>query len=100
MKMLKLFLTVSLLTTASCASNGSPFEIAKTALRGESSTLTAAEQREIRQVIRETYPEFPYPSAAAIQAIRNLNDPALNSWVQDLTILCRQLDEECNHAAR
>jgi hypothetical protein len=36
----------------------------------------------------------------AIQTIRRVNDPALNEWVQDLTILCRQLDEECNDASR
>jgi hypothetical protein len=57
--------------------------------------LTDAQRAEIEAAIREGYPKFPAPEADAIQAIRELNNSALNSWVQDLTILCRQLDPDC-----
>ncbi len=98
--MLPLLLIVSLSTTASCASNGSSFGALGTAIKGESTTLTEAEKAEVEQAIRDSYPKFPYPSIEAIETIRRVNDPALNAWVQDLTILCRQLDKECNDAPR
>ena len=96
---LPLLLLVSLSTTASCASSGSSSGII-TAIRGQSTTLTEAEKAEVEAAIRESYPEFPYPTIEAIETIRRVNDPALNEWVQDLVVLCRQLDEECNDAQR
>lgn len=92
-------LSASLLTTASCASNESQLSLSqwRLALTGQSSaTLTEAEKAEIQAAIRSTYPKFPRPELGAIQRLRELNDPALNRWVQDLAVLCRQLEpEEC-----
>ena len=98
-----LLLPVSLLMTASCALTGSgsggnpsPLSVLKSVLTGQSSeTLSSAEQEEIREAIKASYPTFPAPTLEAIQAIRKLNNPALNRWVQDLTILCQQLEEDC-----
>ena len=89
-------LSVSLLMTASCASSGLSSSGIVTAIKGESATLTEAEKAEVAAAIRETYPVVPYPTPEAIAAIRELNHPALNAWVVELAILCRQLDEECN----
>ncbi len=66
-----------------------------TAIKGESTKLTDAEKAEVKSAIRESFPKFPYPNEGAILAIRTINDPGLNQWVVELTVLCRQLDEEC-----
>lgn len=91
-------LIVSLSTTACSGWKESPSSasVLLSVLTGQSSeTLTESERKEIRATIRSTYPEFPAPKPEAIQAIRELNDPAVNEWMQDLAILCRQLDPEC-----
>ena len=98
---IKSLLLVSLLMTASCASTGSgsggsPLQVLKSVLAGQSSeTLTDAERKELESAIRASYPSFPPPTKGALEAIRKANDPELNRWVQDLTILCQQLEEEC-----
>ena len=92
-------LSAILLTTPSCASNESVLSVSqlRLALTGQSSVrLTAEEQKEIQEAIRSTYPKFPRPELEAVQALRALNNDAVNRWVQDLAILCQQLElEEC-----
>lgn len=100
-RMLPLLVTLSLLMTPSCALRDtqvvSPSQVVLSILKGESSQhISETERLEIQQVIRESYPKFPYPTREAIQAIRQANDPALNLWVQHLTVLCRQLNPDCN----
>lgn len=95
-----LLLIASLLMTASCASSESS-SVVSAALAGRSSaTPTEADRAEIQQAIQSATPAFPYPSLAALKALRDLNNPEVNQWVQDLTILCRQLDKECADAPR
>ena len=101
--MKRLLLILSPLMIASCASNGlslggerSIADSVRLVLQGGATpTLTPEEKDEILAAYREALPEFPLPSVEAIQAIREANNTALNLWVQKLTILCRQLDEEC-----
>ena len=79
-----LLLPLSLLTTASCASN---------ALLG--GRPTQIDPQAVEEQIQRAYPTFPRPDLRALQALRTLNDPHVNKWIQELAVLCRQLDEEC-----
>lgn len=63
--------------------------------RYSSEDLTPQEKEKLAELIQTTMPEFPPPSEGALDAVEKVNDPELNQWVIDLTVLCRQLDPEC-----
>ena len=98
MKKSLIILSLSALLLTGCATllNGGPsLLVEKLTGQYSSEDLTPAEKEKLAELLQTQIPDFPPPTEEALNAIQTVNDPALNQWVVELTVLCRQLEPDC-----